>query len=209
MKQNKSKVIGITGGIATGKSTVSNIIKSLGYELIDADIISREVVEKGKPAHKELVDCFGNGIVDEYGNINRKALGNLIFNDEEKRKKLNSITHPRIMKAIKELIDNNKDQKIIFVDIPLLIEEMDTLKDYDVRFDEIWLVYVDEESQVKRLMKRDNINRMEALKKIRAQMPIEFKKKYATVLIDNSGDIKDLENKVKSLIERIIKNLEG
>lgn len=209
MKQNKPKVVGITGGIATGKSTVSKIIKNLGYEVIDADIISREVVEKGKPAYRELIAYFGDVILDEYGNIDRKELGNLIFNDEEKRKKLNSITHPYIMKAIKESIDNKKEQKIIFVDIPLLIEEMDKLRDYDIRFDEIWLVYVDEGNQIDRLMKRDRIDRTEALKKIRVQMPIEVKKKYATIVIDNRGDIKDLDEQVRRFIEKSIKNLEG
>jgi len=209
MKQNKPKVVGITGGIATGKSTVSKIIKNLGYEVIDADVISREVVEKGKPAYRELIAYFGDVILDEYGNIDRKELGNLIFNDEEKRKKLNSITHPYIMKAIKESIDNKKEQKIIFVDIPLLIEEMDKLRDYDIRFDEIWLVYVDEENQIDRLMKRDCIDRTEALNKISAQMPIEIKKKYASIVIDNRGDIKDLDEQVRRFIEKSIKNLEG
>lgn len=209
MKQNKPKVVGITGGIATGKSTVSKIIKNLGYEVIDADIISREVVEKGKPAYRELIAYFGDVILDEYGNIDRKELGNLIFNNEEKRKKLNSITHPYIMKAIKESIYNKKEQKIVFVDIPLLIEEIDKLRDYDIRFDEIWLVYVDEENQIDRLMKRDRIDRTEALNKIRAQMPIEVKKKYATIVIDNRGDIKDLDEQVRRFIEKSIKKLEG
>jgi len=93
MKQNSSRIIGITGGIATGKSTVSNIVKKLGYKVIDADIIAREVVQKGKPAYEEIVKCFGDTIIDEFGNIKRKKLGNIIFEDEKKREKLNSITH--------------------------------------------------------------------------------------------------------------------
>jgi len=209
MKQNSPKIIGITGGISTGKSTVSNMIRKLGYKVIDADIIAREVVQKGKPAYEEIVKCFGNTIIDEFGNINRKELGNIIFIDEEKREKLNSITHPYIMEAIKQSIDDNIDEKIIFLDIPLLIEALDNLKDYNIYLDEIWLVYIDEESQIQRLMERDNISRREALNKIKAQMPLELKKKYATEVIDNRGSITDLEAQVKNLIGKTIKNLEG
>jgi dephospho-CoA kinase len=209
MKQNSTRIIGITGGIATGKSTVSNIIKKLGYKVIDADIIAREVVQKGKPAYEEIVKYFGNTIIDEFGNINRKKLGNIVFVDEKKREKLNCITHPYIMEAIKQSIYDNINEKIIFLDIPLLIETMDKLKDYDIHLDEIWLVYVDEESQIQRLMARDNISRNEALNKIRAQMPMEMKKKYATVVIDNRGSVEELQKQVKNLIDRTIKNLEG
>lgn len=209
MKQNSSRIIGITGGIATGKSTVSNIVKKLGYKVIDADIIAREVVQKGKPAYEEIIKCFGDTIIDEFGNINRKKLGNIIFEDEKKREKLNSIIHPYIMEAIKQSIEENKDEKVIFLDIPLLIETMDKLKDYNIKLDEIWLVYVDEESQIHRLMERDNIKRREALNRIQAQMPMELKKKYATVVIDNRGSIEELQEQVKDLIDRTINNLEG
>lgn len=209
MKQNRPRIIGITGGIASGKSTVSNMIEKLGYKVIDADKISRQVVEKGKPAYEEIVKCFGNTIIDEFGNINRKKLGNIIFSDEKKRQKLNNITHPHIMEAIKEAIYDNKDQKLLFLDIPLLIETMDKLKEHNIPLDEIWLVYVDEESQIQRLMKRDNIDRKKALSKIRAQLPMELKKKHATVIIDNRGSIQELEKKVEYLVEKTIKNLEG
>ena len=209
MKQNSPKIIGITGGIATGKSTVSNMIRKMGYKVIDADIIAREVVQKGKPAYEEIVKCFGDTIIDEFGNINRKKLGNIIFIDEKKREKLNSITHPYIMEAIKQSIDDNMGEKIIFLDIPLLIEALDNLKDYNIYLDEIWLVYIDEESQIQRLMERDNISRREALNKIKAQMPMELKKKYATEVLDNRGSIADLEAQVKNLIGKTLKNLEG
>lgn len=209
MKQNSTRIIGITGGIATGKSTVSNIVKKLGYKVIDADIIAREVVQKGKPAYEEIVKYFGNTIIDEFGNINRKKLGNIVFVDEKKREKLNCITHPHIMEAIKQSIYDNINEKIIFLDIPLLIETMDKLKDYDIHLDEIWLVYVDEESQIQRLMARDNISRNEALNRIQAQMPMELKKKYATIVIDNRGSIEELQEQVKDLIDRTINNLEG
>lgn len=204
MKQSNTKIIGLTGGIASGKSTASNIINKLGFKVIDADKIARDVQEIGKPAYREIVDYFGEEIVDIYGNINRKALGNVVFNNDSEREKLNRIVHPYIFKAIKESIDRNSDKKILFVDIPLLIEQVDNLNKHKIEFDEIWLVYVDEKTQITRLMERDSIDKEEALKKIRAQMPIELKKNYATRIIDNRGDIETLEEQIRQKIKDVI-----
>lgn len=204
MKQSNTKIIGLTGGIASGKSTASNIINKLGFKVIDADKIARDVQEIGKPAYREIVDYFGEEIVDIYGNINRKALGNVVFNNDSEREKLNRIVHPYIFKAIKESIDRNSDKKILFVDIPLLIEQVDNLNKHKIEFDEIWLVYVDEKTQITRLMERDSIDKEEALKKIRAQMPIELKKNYVTRIIDNRGDIETLEEQIRQKIKDVI-----
>jgi len=204
MNQNNRKIIGLTGGIASGKSTVSNILKSMGFNVIDADVISREVVEIGKPAYFEIVEHFGRDIIDEDGNINRKKLGSIIFNDDNEREKLNLIVHPYIFAAIKDYIEKDSESKIIFVDIPLLIEVLDDLQFHGIHFDEIWLVYVDEEIQLKRLMERDSIGKEEAIKRIEAQMPMCLKKKYATRIIDNSGEKNELEGKVKKLVEEVI-----
>jgi len=204
MNQNNRKIIGLTGGIASGKSTVSNILKSMGFNVIDADVISREVVEIGKPAYFEIIEHFGRDIIDEDGNINRKKLGSIIFNDDNEREKLNLIVHPYIFAAIKDYIEKDSESKIIFVDIPLLIEVLDDLQFHGIHFDEIWLVYVDEEIQLKRLMERDSIGKEEAIKRIEAQMPMCLKKKYATRIIDNSGEKNELERKVKKLVEEVI-----
>jgi len=204
MNQNNRKIIGLTGGIASGKSTVSNILKFMGFNVIDADVISREVVEIGKPAYFEIIEHFGRDIIDEDGNINRKKLGSIIFNDDNEREKLNLIVHPYIFAAIKDYIEKDSESKIIFVDIPLLIEVLDDLQFHGIHFDEIWLVYVDEEIQLKRLMERDSIGKEEAIKRIEAQMPMCLKKKYATRIIDNSGDKNELERKVKELVEEVI-----
>lgn len=199
MTQN-NKVIGLTGGIATGKSTASNIIKKLGYKIIDADKLSRQVVEKGKSAYNDIVNYFGKEVIDENGNINRKALGKMIFDNHKLREKLNNIIHPYVFKAIKELLYKNRNEKIIFIDAPLLIEKLDKFNEYGIKFDEIWLIYVNEKTQLERLMKRDAIKKEDGIKRIKAQIPIEIKKKYATRIIDNSGSIRTLEEQIQEII---------
>lgn len=204
MKQNNCKIIGITGGIATGKSTVSNILLKRGYPLIDADKVAREVAEIGKPAYFKIIQEFGQGILNEDKSLNRKMLGKIIFSDEEARKKLNNITHPYIFESIKEKLELlSKGNPVVFLDIPLLFEEYYSLIQHGINFDEIWLVYADKEIQVDRLMKRDNISKDEAVKKIQSQMDMEEKKKMATRIIDNSGDIKSLEEQIDIILESI------
>lgn len=204
MNQNSKKIIGLTGGIASGKSTVSSIIRSMGFYVIDADIISREVVEIGKPAYVDIVEHFGRNILDEAGNINRKKLGSIIFCDNKERERLNSIIHPYIYASIKEYIKKYSDSKLIFIDIPLLIEVLDDLHSHGIYFDEIWLVYVDEDTQLKRLMERDSISKEEAIRKIEAQMPMDMKIKFATRIIDNSGDKDELEIRIKEMVREAI-----
>ncbi|NLK44464.1 MAG: dephospho-CoA kinase [Tissierellia bacterium] len=205
MKQNNCKLIGLTGGISTGKSTVANFLLNKGYLLIDADKIAREVVEVGRPAYIEIVEEFGEGILKEDKSINRKALGNIIFSNEEARERLNRITHPHIFNSIKEKIGVlSKDNSIIFLDIPLLFEEYSSLIKHGIRFDEIWLVYLDRDSQIDRLMKRDNISREEALRKIQSQMDLDEKKKKASKIIDNRGDIVSLEKQIDKLLGDLI-----
>lgn len=205
MKQNNCKIIGLTGGISTGKSTTANILLKKGYSLIDADKIAREVVEVARPAYIKIVEEFGEGILNEDKTINRKALGKLIFSNEEARKKLNNISHPYIFQSIKEKIEElSKDNSIIFLDIPLLFEVYSLLNEYGIRFDEIWLVYLDRDTQLERLMKRDKITKEEALRKINSQMDIEEKKKKASKIIDNRGDISSLEKQIDKLLKELI-----
>ena len=205
MTQNKCRIIGLTGGIASGKSTVSNIIMEKGYELIDADKIAREVVELGCPAYNGIVNEFGSKILLEDGTINRKELGKIIFNDRKARLKLNNITHPIIAQSIKgELAEKCKDGNIIFLDIPLLFEQYELWKEYDVKFDEILLVYVNEDIQIERLKKRDKISTEEALSKIKSQLLMDEKLKKSSKTIDNSGSIEELNEQIDKLLLELI-----
>ncbi|MGO1651527.1 dephospho-CoA kinase [Senegalia sp. (in: firmicutes)] len=202
MKQNDIKIIGLTGGIATGKSTVSNMLKECRYIVIDADEIARVVVEKNKPAYNDILNLFGKDILNDTCEIDRAKLGQIIFNDENLRDKLNDIVHPRIYEKIKEEIKTYKNQgeNIIFIDIPLLIEIKEKLSKEDIVFDEIWLVYLDKKNQVKRLIQRNNYLEKEANIRINSQMDIEEKIKYCDRIIDNSKDIK---NTKKQLIKEL------
>lgn len=205
MIQNNCTLIGVTGGIATGKSTVSNILIEKGYNLIDSDKIARKVVEVGKRAYVKIVEEFGDGILLDDKTIDRKALGNIIFSDARLREKLNSITHPYICESIKFNIDRIcKSGSIVFVDIPLLFEQFDVWKNHDIIFDEILLVYIDEDTQIERLIKRDGISEEEALKKIRSQMSIYEKRTRSSKTIDNSGDIENLNKQIDKLLLELI-----
>lgn len=204
MIQNKCKIIGLTGGIASGKSTVSHILRKKGYRIIDADIIAREVVQLGQPAYKEIVDFFGKSILNKDKTINRKKLGRLVFSDKQLLKKLNKISHPYIYKSIKDHIKKySKDNKILFLDIALLIEELDKIKDHNILFDEIWLVYVDRETQLKRLIERNNYTIEEAKQRIESQMPLEEKLSQASRIIDNRQDKQGLEKDVEKLLKEL------
>lgn len=201
MIQNNCKVIGITGGISTGKSTVTNILINKGYKVIDADKIAREVVKVGKPAYIKIIEEFGKEILLDDNTINRKELGKIIFNDDKSREKLNNITHPYIFQSIKlNLKEICKEGNLIFLDIPLLFEQFHLWKRYEIEFDEIVLVYIDEEKQIKRLMERDKITRDEALKKIKTQLPMDEKRKRSSKTIDNSGDIRYLNEEIEKLL---------
>lgn len=195
------KVIGLTGGIASGKSTASNILKEMGIPIIDADQIAREIVQVGKPALEEIKNTFGPKVIFLDGTLNRKLLGKIVFSDEDALRKLNSITHRRIIKEILNRIDiyiKSDAYPVIIVDAALLIE-MDMIE----LVDEIWLVTIDEETQLTRLMERDYLDLADAKNRISAQMSIEKKKKYAHVLIDNNQDLfhlkKQLEKQLRSI----------
>lgn len=203
MTQNKTKVIGLTGGISTGKSTVSEIISEKGFKVIDADLISREILDIGQDAYKEVVNFFGIEVLNPDKTINRTYLGTKIFRDKKLRDRLNSITHPSIMKKIKQQVDLNHEEEIIFLDIPLLIEVYDELINAKIYFDEIWLVYCDRETQISRLMKRDSISHEQAELKINAQMDIENKRKLVDRIINNTKDLDYLMDQIKTALEQI------
>lgn len=202
MKPNNIKIIGLTGGIATGKSTVSEILKNNGYTVIDADIIAREVVNIGKPSYEEIKKYFGNEILLENKEIDRKKLGSIVFNDIDKLLALNELTHPYIYEEILKQVNINKG-KNIFIDIPLLFEEEDKIKKSGIEFDEIWLVASDYDIQVQRLMKRDKISKEEAVKKIKLQMNLKEKIDKSDLVIYNNSSKKELEENVLKILSRM------
>ncbi|MBU5311188.1 dephospho-CoA kinase [Tissierella carlieri] len=205
MTLNSCILIGLTGGISTGKSTVSKMIIDKGYSLIDADKISREVVETNKPAYIKIVEEFGEKILLDDKSIDRKALGKIIFSNKECRERLNTIIHPYIFESIRLKIDElSLEKRIVFLDIPLLFEQYDLWEKYNITFDEIWLVYLEKDIQIERLMKRDGISKEEALKKMQAQMDINYKKARSSKTIDNSGDVEYLKEQVDKLLKELI-----
>lgn len=201
MTHTKCKIIGLTGGIATGKSTVSKILQDNGYIVIDADGLSRKIVEIGMPAYQKILDNFGVSILNPDKSIDRKALGKLIFSNEELKLQLNKITHPYIFEELKKEIDKKcRANKFIFLDIPLLFEEYSSFMELEIDFEEIWLVYVNEATQLNRLMKRDNLDREESNKRISSQMSMDVKSKMANVIIDNNNDKLMLKSNVLSAL---------
>ena len=176
-------------------------MKQLSYKVIDSDIISRDIINEREVIEK-IKSYFGENLYSE-GVLDRSALASIIFNDREKRDLLDSITHPLIYKRISEKIEEYKREKIVFVDIPLLIEN--GTKSYDMDFDEIWLVYADKETQIRRLMSRDNISYDYANIKISSQMSMEEKRKYADIILDNRGDLNELKDKVLKALNRLNK----
>jgi dephospho-CoA kinase len=194
-----SIVVGLTGGIASGKSTVSAILIEKGITVIDADIEARLAVEKGEEAYHEIVSHFGESILQADGAIDREKLGSIIFHDQEQRLKLNSIVHPAVRKRMlmkKEKALANKEQ-IIIMDIPLLFESKLTSM-----VDKTLLVYVDEEIQLERLMNRNQLSKSDALARIHSQMPLKDKLELADAVINNNGTIEETVKQLNVILEK-------
>jgi dephospho-CoA kinase len=184
----------VTGGVASGKTTVVRMLEELGAPVIDFDLLSRKVVEPGKPAWKEIIAYFGEQVLLEDRTLDRKKLSEVVFGDMEKRKKMEGFIHPRVfeefIKLVKE-VTSKDPHAIIQVDVPLMIEI-----NLQYVFHKILLVYVPETMQVERLMKRDRISEEMAKNMIRSQLPIEEKKGYADFIVDNSGTLEDTRKQV-------------
>ena len=196
MKQNK---IGITGSIASGKSVLTAYLLGLGYPVIDADAIAADLVRPGSDTLKDIADTFGDDMLTSDGALDRDKLGQLVFKDEDARRKLNDLMHPAIIRAMVDLSENFHG--LVFFDIPLLFEEYDAIKANGLDFDAVWLVDADEEVQLERLMARDNIDEAYAKEKIASQMPLEEKKSRAHAVFDNSGDLMNLYIQVDEVLE--------
>lgn len=181
--------IGLTGGIASGKSTVSAYLVAMGAVLIDADQIAREVVLPGTPALNKIEQLFGTEVITEEGTLNRKKLGELVFANESSRKLLEGILHPEIRKIMNQRMNQleaDNPRRLVVVDVPLLYES-----GLASMFDKVMLVYVPREIQLERLMNRDGLSRGQAEARLEAQMPIEQKVQLADFVIDNSGTLEE------------------
>ena len=188
--------IGLTGGIASGKSTVLTYFKDKGIPYIDADIVAREVVEPGTEGLKAIVDTFGSNVLQDDGTLNREALGAIVFHNEEKRQLLNSCLKTHIRNRIMELTSQYEEGNtpILIYDIPLLIEG-----EWYTMMDEVWLVYVNETTQIERLMNRNGYTREDAIARINSQMRLDDKCAYADVIIDNNGTPFDLTAQLNTI----------
>lgn len=192
------KIIGITGSIATGKSQVSNILRDLGYSVIDSDLVAREVAERGDILD-EIRKFFGDDATLG-GKLNRSYVRDIVFKDEEKLKILNNIMHRMIYETILSRI---KDGEINFLDVPLLFETLDEAKIYGLNYDEVWVVYSKHSIQLKRLMERDNISKAEAQRIIDSQISIEKKKELADYVVENNDGLESLRENVLKALERL------
>ncbi len=185
-------VAGLTGGIACGKSLVSAELKRLGAHIVDADLISRELMEKGTPVYEGVVREFGRSVLRPDGSIDRKALGAVVFTDREKLLRLNALTHPAIIKAASEEVERirkSRPDAVIVVDAALLIEA-----GMHRAVDRVIVVYADEEKQIERMEKRDGLGEPEARRRLKCQMPIKEKIRYADYIIENNGTVEELKS---------------
>ncbi|BAL81041.1 dephospho-CoA kinase [Caldisericum exile] len=191
------KVIGLTGNIASGKSSVSKILRDLGAKIIDMDSIAKEIQNTNyKGVVDKIRETFGVSVFQNGKQLDRRALGNIVFSDKKMLEKLNNIMIPVMTERLLEELEKAKNENVdvVVVDAAILIEA-----NWDRFTDEVWVVYTPKELQVKRLIERENIDKELALERVNSQMRIEEKMKRANVIIDNSGDFEDLKQKVLEL----------
>ena len=190
-------IIGLTGTIGSGKSTVSARLTKLGALVLDADTISREAVKKGADGLNKIAEVFGKEVIDANGELDRKALAGIVFSDESKRLILNGIIHPQVLKALKERTHGEKDlnpDRMIVWDVPLLIEV-----GWVEYVDSVWLVTAPEQTRINRIMARDGCTIKQAQSRICAQMSEEEKARFSNEIIDNGGSLEQLYQRVDAL----------
>jgi len=193
--------VGLTGGIATGKSYVLSVLSELGCDVIDADKVAHQVIEPGRPAYLDIVNHFGAEILNEDGAINRAALGAIVFGNKTAREKLNAIVHPRVYEAQAEWFEQvarRDPSAIAVVDAALMIETGSYR-----RFDKLIVVYCGLELQIQRLMERNSFTREQAMSRISAQMPSEEKLKFADYSINTSGGFEDTRRQTEKIYEEL------
>lgn len=191
------KIIGLTGGIATGKSTVSELLTAYGFKVVDADVASRKAVKKGSKGLDQIREKFGQEAIDVNGEMNRKYVGELVFNNPEQRIELNKIVHP----IVREIMEEEKNHYLnegynVIMDIPLLFEN-----DLQDTVDEVWVVYTSESIQIERLMERNDLSQEDAKARVYSQISIDKKSRMADHVIDNLGDKLELKQNLQQLLE--------
>lgn len=189
-------IIGITGSIACGKSLVSNYLQEKGYTIIDADKIGHMALENDE-VKKQLVNKFGKSILKD-NEVNRVTLGKLVFENNENLKELNNIIHPQIRKNISEQLQVHKNEKLVFVDVPLLFEAK-----FDDLVEKIIVISLDEKIQLERLMNRNSLSKEEALQRIKSQIPVREKEKLGDYVVDNSFTQENTYNQVDRILEKL------
>ncbi|MGH7274225.1 MAG: dephospho-CoA kinase [Nitrospiria bacterium] len=197
-------LVGLTGGIASGKSLVSKLLKELGAYIIDADEIAHGAIQPGEPAYQEILQQFGEEILNEDGTIDRSKLGRLVFSDPVKRTLLEGIVHPRVFaieEARRRQIAQQDPEAVIIFDAPLLIET----RAYEL-MDKVIVVYANAKTQLKRLMERDRLEYDEAKRRIAAQLPIEDKRQHADYIINSASPPEEVA-KLTAAIYRELKTL--
>ena len=198
-------LVGLTGSIATGKSTVSQMFAHLGARVVDADLLAREVVMPGQPAYVKIVEEFGPGVVQDDGSLDRKALGAIVFADPARRKRLEEITHPAIgarQQRILSVLDEEAFEGVVIWDAALLYESGGAAK-----MDRVVVVSTDSETERRRLMERDGMSDADARARIASQMPIADKAKLAHHVIDNSGPRAETERQVRAVYGALLADL--
>ena len=191
------KIIGITGGIASGKSTVTNFLRQKGFEVVDADALVHQLQKPGGRLFQILVEHFGEKVLLEDGGLDRPLLASLIFSNSEEREWSRETQGQIIREELGSLRDKFSEiEELFFMDIPLLFEQ-----DYASWFDETWLVYVSRDTQLDRLMNRDQLSKESAETRLASQWPLEEKKKFATYILDNNGSREQLLSQVVTLLE--------
>lgn len=190
------KVIGLTGGIASGKSTVSELLSVFGFKVVDADKAAREAVKKGSKGLAQVREVFADEAIDENGEMNRRYMGDLVFNHPEKRLELNAIIHP----IVRDIMEEEKQEYLkqgynVIMDIPLLFEN-----ELENTVDEVWVVYTSESIQMDRLMQRNNLSLEDAKARVYSQISIDKKSRMADHVIDNLGDKLELKQNLERLL---------
>lgn len=198
------RLVGLTGGIASGKSTVSNLFKAQGIPIVDADVVARDALKKGTGGWKKVVEAFGDDILQPDGEVDRPKLGGIVFSNPDKRQLLNRLLAPHISSGILQEILKLwlKGHKVIVLDIPLLFEAK-----MDKWTKPIIVVWVDRETQLQRLVSRDRITDEEANNKINAQMPLDSKRSKADIVIDNTGSLDDLNEQFQNVLRVVTRPL--
>ena len=193
VKNNKSYVIGLTGGIATGKTTAINYIKQKNIKVIDSDLIVKELWQNNLELNQKAIELFNLKSLEM---VDKKELKQLVFNDQDKLKLLNNLVHPYVLREIERLVNLYRDEKYIIIDMPLLFEV-----GYQNQCDETWLIYVPQSLQIKRLMKRDHMKIAQAIKRIGFQMDIDQKKMLADHVLENRKNVRRLYHQIDILLE--------